>query len=106
MNAEAFGPDLVVIIEDDNFDDVILVRSREENQIKRMAVRPDLVVGIDVIFDDLSIVSIVRSREENETRQMAVSPALVVLDVFFYDVSIKDHDETKQMAAMPDLVVI
>ena len=71
MNAEAFGPDLVVIIEDDNFDDVIVVRSREENEIKRMAVRPDLVVSIDVIFDDVSIVRIVRSREESEIKQMA-----------------------------------
>ena len=49
------------------------------------------------------------SGEENETKEVAVSPALVVvLDVFFDDVSVKDHEEseTKQMAAMPDLVVI
>ena len=54
-------------------------------------------------------ISVIRSREDNETRQMAVSPALVVvLDVFFDDVSTKDHEESepKQMAAMPDLVLI
>ena len=105
MNAEAFGPDLVVIIEDDNFDDAIFVRSREENEIKQMAVRPDPVVSINVIFDN---VSIVRSREENETRQMAVSPALVVVTAVFDYVSVRNHEEseTKQLAALPDLVVI
>ena len=55
-----------------------------------------------VVMPNLVVVSVVRSREDNETRQMAVSPALVVvLDVFFNDVSIRDHEEseTKQMAA-------
>ena len=92
----AVGPVLVVVI-DVILDYISSIRSREENKTKQMAAMPDLVVVFDI--------SVVRSREDNKIRQMAVSPALVVLDVFFYDVSIKDHDKTKQMAAMPDLVL-
>ena len=53
-----------------------------------MAIMPVVGTGIDVIFDN---VSIVRSHEDNNTRQMAVSPALVVvLNVFFDDVGVRN----------------
>ena len=92
----AVGPDMVIVI-DVILDYISTISRTEENETKQMVVMPDL--------------GVVGSREDNETRQMAVSTALVVvLDVFFDDVSTKDHDheeiETKQMAAVPDLVLI
>ena len=96
-------PDLVVVI------NIILHQRHQEPRGQRdqaVGVMLDLIIIIDVIFDNISIVS---SREDNDTRQMAVGPALViVLDVFFDDVSIRSHEEseTKQMAAMPGFVLI
>ena len=97
-------PDQVVVI------NIILHQRHQEPRGQRdqaVGVMLDLIIIIDVIFDNISIVS---SREDNDTRQMAVGPALVVvLDIFFGDVGVgRNHEEseTKQMAAMPDLVLI
>ena len=52
-------PDLVVT-------DVSVVRSREDNETRQMAVSPALVVVLDVFFNDVSV-----DHEESETKQLA-----------------------------------
>ena len=59
-------PDLVVT-------DVSVVRSREDNETRQMAVSPALVIVLDVFFDD-----VIRSHEESETKQMVAMPDLVL----------------------------
>ena len=60
-------PDLVVT-------DVSVVRSREDNETRQMAVSPALVIVLNMFVNDVSI----RSHEENKTKQMAAMPDLVL----------------------------
>ena len=60
-------PDLVVT-------DVSVVRSREDNETRQMAVSPALVV-VTAVFDYVSV----RNHEESETKQLAALPDLVVI---------------------------
>ena len=49
------------------------IRGCEENEIKNVAVRPELVVVIDEILDSI------KDRKESETKQMAAMPDLIMM---------------------------